>query len=114
MSLTQVSAHSPSVRQTCEYVSTDPIPPFRIRLARGFLGLCLAVAGGLLGTSAQAQANLQISSFTYNTPVLNGSTNAFTVVAKNGGDASASDARLRVFLPANFTFSAAPAGCAIE
>lgn len=69
---------------------------------------------GLSATSALAQANLQISSFTYDTPVLNGSTQAFTVVAKNIGDASATNARLRVFLPENFTFSSAPAGCFFE
>src|SRR5450830_994878 len=77
-------------------------------------GALLGLLVSLTSTAALAQANLQISSFTYNTPVLNGSTQTFTVVAKNIGDATATNARFRVFLPANFTFSSAPSGCAFE
>lgn len=84
------------------------------RILRCLWAITLACGAGLGSTSALAQANLQIASFTYNTPVLNGSTHAFTVVAKNIGDVNATHARLRVFLPENFTFSVAPSGCAFE
>ncbi len=95
----------------------------RVKVAAGLLDqrvmrrlgfMLFGLVGGLSSTATLAQVNLQISSFTYNTPVLNGSTQTFTVVAKNIGEDDAANARLRVFLPDNFTFSTAPAGCAIE
>lgn len=84
------------------------------RILRYLWAITLACVAGLGATSALAQANLQIASFTYTTPVLNGSTHTFNVVAKNIGDVNATNVRLRVFLPANFTFSSAPSGCAFE
>lgn len=79
------------------------------------IGLILfGLVVGLASDDVVAQANLSIASFTYSTPVLNGSTQSFTVVAKNIGDQPATNARLRVFLPNNFTFSSPPTGCAID
>ncbi|MDP1906127.1 MAG: SdrD B-like domain-containing protein, partial [Pseudomonadota bacterium] len=73
----------------------------------------LALAALMLVSTHGWAAELQISSFTYTTPKLNGTSESFTVVATNNGDV-ASNARLRVFLPANFSFSSAPAGCQFE
>jgi uncharacterized repeat protein (TIGR01451 family) len=83
-------------------------------LAHHIWFVLFGLAVGLTPTIALAQANLQISSFTYTTPVLNGSTQTFTVIAKNNDSVAATNARLRVFLPSNFTFSSAPAGCFFE
>ena len=63
---------------------------------------------------AWAVPDLQVSDFTYPTPRLNGASTNFQVIAKNNGDTTASNARVRVFLPAAFTFSSAPAGCSLS
>ena len=68
----------------------------------------------LLPCLSWAAGDLSVSSFTYTTPSLNGATQTFSVEAKNIGGSDVTDARLRVFLPSNYTFTNAPSGCQFE